>query len=236
MKTQEEAGPICGSGDQPPKTYVAEENSPSKGDTATERESGKTNASENQFDGDLVRWTKVLAVFTGALVFAAGLQFWAMQSQLNVMRGQLEAMNRDQKPYISIDDPGTPTFHEIDQIGSGQALWTWTFNNSGKGMARNLTVRHSIKLGNASFEPSYLTRPVFVGDFHPGVSRLILTASAPVITKSAYDTLAASFLGIRVRIEFDYTDDIGSEFSTVVCMGRSDSGRVAFRSPKDCIE
>jgi hypothetical protein len=61
-----------------------------------------TQKAVNNFDRDLVRWTRFVGVFTGLLFIAAVLQFCAMRGQLTVMQGQLDAMDADQRPWVSV--------------------------------------------------------------------------------------------------------------------------------------
>ena len=64
---------------------------------------------KDDFDRDLVRWTRglflwtrVMAVFTGALVLTAALQFWVMQGQLGEMKTAREGGDKSTADQLAV--------------------------------------------------------------------------------------------------------------------------------------
>ena len=85
------------------------------------------------------KFSFIVAVATSALAFFA---VW----QLMVMRGQLDAMERDQQPYIWIGDI-LPHPQFVPLIGEKGAIeWAWNVTNFGKGEARDTTIDAFIRI------------------------------------------------------------------------------------------
>lgn len=94
---------------------------------------------KNNFDRDLVRSTSIVAVFTALLFGAAVLQFCAMRGQQNIMQGQLDAMERDQRPWV-----GAPI--EIKNVVStdNKVIFTAIFENTGHVPTRSFYIDGAI--------------------------------------------------------------------------------------------
>ena len=97
MENQEDADSESPNGDQPSAAHPSPKNSTPNRDVTASGRYDKAKQPNDQFDRDLVRWTKVLAAFTGALVLTAGLQFWIMQGQLNEMQNAA-------RPWVALID------------------------------------------------------------------------------------------------------------------------------------
>lgn len=91
------------------------------------------------------RFSFFVASATVALAFFS---IW----QLMVMRGQLDAMERDQHPYVSIGDKLPPPRFEIVFRDKGIIEWAWNITNFGKGEARETTVDAFLKIGDGPFK------------------------------------------------------------------------------------
>jgi len=79
-------------GQQPPSAPIALECNAPNHQTTTSGAGAQRNQPDNKLDRDLVRWTRVVGVFTGLLFIAAILQFCAMRGQLIAMQRQLAEM------------------------------------------------------------------------------------------------------------------------------------------------
>jgi hypothetical protein len=93
----------------------------SEGETPNEEDAqdyseSDTMTANNKVDRDMVRWTRAVAILTGCLFIAALLQFFVMRGQQNIMRGQLEVMADDQRPWVFVVKPliEEPGFHLED--------------------------------------------------------------------------------------------------------------------------
>jgi hypothetical protein len=118
LEHEQKGGPKADNAQQPPTAAIIPEGEAPGRQTTTAESESEPHQAKDKLDRDLVRWTRVLAFFTGALVLAAGLQFWAMRGQLSEMKtareggeksmvdqlaamnGQLAQMRIAQRPWI----------------------------------------------------------------------------------------------------------------------------------------
>ena len=166
MENEPEGSPKADDAQQPPAPpIIPEGKAPGRQATATESES-KADPAEKQLDRDLVNWTRMLAFFTGALVLAAALQFWALRGQLDEMRttressdkwmtaqlkvmgdqtkamqGQLDEMKAEQRPWVSVTIEDQPIV-TIAPKKSTVSL-TFTIKNVGHSVALGATADYS---------------------------------------------------------------------------------------------
>jgi len=164
LEDQEEGGPARGEGEQPPAMPVTPEDRAPGSQTATPKGRRKADPTKDQLDRDLVRWTRALAFFTGALVLGAGLQFWAMRGQLAVMQSQLDVMSADQRPWVSIEHLSISGPLAYDSVGwqlgkRWHIKLTYTLKNYGKTPAT-----HVIFWAHTTLIPSFPAR-------HKGIGR-----------------------------------------------------------------
>ena len=80
------------SGSDPPPPTVSPEHPAPNGKNGAAENPTEGDGAKNKLDRDLVKWTRAVAVLTGALVGVALLQFIAALLQWNAMQGQLQAM------------------------------------------------------------------------------------------------------------------------------------------------
>jgi hypothetical protein len=176
LKDEHGGAPKADDAEQPPTTaIIPKSQAPRSQPTATES-GAKSDPSNDKLDRDLVRWTRMLAFFTGALVLAACLQFWAMYRQLNemaatredadtsmteqieVMKRQLDQMgisNRINTRMLTINESpsvyfgNTAHFRNIQQP-DGEILEALvvTIGNSGASVARGLSYRLACHIGS----------------------------------------------------------------------------------------
>lgn len=175
MPNQDDGRKETAAGDEPPQTIVVPERGVPDGANTKREGEQKAEPTKDSFDRDLVRWTKVLAFFTGALVLGAGLQFWAMRGQLNEMRatreggdksfadqlavmqaqakamqGQLSQMAISQRPWLKFTGIEDISIRRDTERGSDAAHFTITpaYKNIGQTPARgSLFAAHVIVLG-----------------------------------------------------------------------------------------
>lgn len=120
LEDKHERGDDANNGEPPPTAPLIPESSAPNPQKTYAKSSAQANKTSDHLDRELVRWTRWLAFFTAALVFAAILQFWEMETtrrssdqsttnQLTVMRaqakamqGQLDQMAAAQRPWIEI--------------------------------------------------------------------------------------------------------------------------------------
>lgn len=76
----------------PPPPPVAPEDGAPHGPRPPDPPHGGRGNGEHNFDADLVRWTRVVAILTGGLILAGLLQFGAAIFQWSAMNGQLKEM------------------------------------------------------------------------------------------------------------------------------------------------
>jgi hypothetical protein len=156
--------------------------------------------------------------------------------QLTVMQGQLDAMERDQMPYIWItDNLKLPEFRPNTGTTKGQVVWSWEFTNFGNGRAVEITIEHFIRLGpDGVFKRAFMTTgPVYGGDIPKGKLNFLTTVSEP-IEKADFDQLQAVDFGISVLIEMNYSGIAGKNVESSVCLAKLATGAVAMPDHKDC--
>ena len=124
MEDQHKSDPNPGDGQEPPTTTIAPENGAPRGDTTADEGANKAGLSKDQIDRDLVRWTRALAFFTGALVLAAGLQFWAMRDQLTEMQNARTDSNASTNTQLAQMQSQTTAMQ--GQLGQMQAAFAQT--------------------------------------------------------------------------------------------------------------
>jgi hypothetical protein len=91
----------CGDDDPPGFSIVRENENPAPESRQTESQE-QPKDSINEIDRLMVKWTRAVALLTGALFIAALLQFCAMKGQQTVMQGQLDSMEVDQRPWLGV--------------------------------------------------------------------------------------------------------------------------------------
>jgi hypothetical protein len=160
----------------------------------------------------------------------------AALKQAGIMQGQLDMMERDQQPYVSItDNIDPPTFSAIAGM-NGQIRWSFRFTNSGKGTARDLTIGNFMSLGTGPFKRSFGAegRPIQLDELAAGRTSYFTTASLPVFSQGQFDSLKMVDGGISVFIEFKYFDYLGKSHETAVCPALLASGAIARADPANC--
>src|ERR1700693_5779876 len=72
----------------------------------------------------------------------------AANKQVGVMQGQLDAMEREQQPFVWITDNLQAPQCRVGASGTlGQIAWRYEFTNFGRSYARNLMVDQFIRVG-----------------------------------------------------------------------------------------
>jgi hypothetical protein len=154
------------------------------------------------------------------------------------MQGQLDAMKRDQAPYIYIvlENPGLPELKAKDRENSAtRIVWMSVFTNSGKGLAVNVIVNHFMRVGSAPFKlTGGAIGPLFAGDMPVGASNHLFTVSDD-IDRAEYERLLGVQGGISLLLEFQYKDTAGGSYESVACLGHDAiAQRTALLNPDDC--
>jgi hypothetical protein len=169
-----------------------------------------------------------VALFTAALAFFS---VW----QLTVMRGQLDAMEKDQQPYIWIGDK-LPRPEFLPSIGSkGIIIWTWNVTNFGKGPAKNVTIDAYLKIGDGPFKRSpERTAPGWVGEIPAGRTDNGAVRTEPVYEQEEFKRLSATDFSLSLLLEFQYFGLNNERITGAVCMSKFAGGGVGIADPDAC--
>jgi hypothetical protein len=183
-----------------------------------------------------VKWTKAVAYLTGGLVFVGIITAFIFGWQLHVMRGQLDAMERDEQPNVWItDNLGLPQFRPQGAGTKGQIVWSWNYTNFGKGRPVDLALEHFMRLGpDASFKHSFGATSAAYGGEIPTNKTNFGTTISEVVEKSQFDQWMTIDFGISVLINFTYSDAVGKSLKSSVCMAKLLTGAVAMLDPREC--
>ncbi len=98
----EENGTGDSSGQRQPAPPVVVNGKTQTTGTAEDRGDQNADPSKNGSDQDLVRWTRIVGLFTGLLFVAAVLQFLAMRGRQGVMQGQFDEMRDEQRSWLRV--------------------------------------------------------------------------------------------------------------------------------------
>jgi hypothetical protein len=174
------------------------------------------------------RFGFVVAFFTAALALFS---VW----QLTVMRGQLNAMERDQQPYVWIGDK-LPRPEFLPSVGTkGEIIWTWNFTNFGKGPAKEVTIDAFLRIGKAPFKRSpNRTAPNWVGEIPAGRTGNGAVATEPIYEQAEFNRLSATDFALSLLLEFQYFGLNNEKIKGAVCMSKFAGGGVGIADPEDC--
>jgi hypothetical protein len=176
-----------------------------------------------------------VAYLTGGLVFVGIITAIIFGWQLHVMQGQLDAMERDQTPFMGLTDNLDPPHFRNGGDGTGQIIWSWKYTNFGRGVAYKVTFDEFIKVGDGPYRrPFGWKKTAFGGDMPPGKVNFSSAISDPGIQQSEYDRLMGIDNSIGVLIEFEYLDGGGQSHREFLCISHLALGATAFLNPADC--
>lgn len=159
----------------------------------------------------------------------------AATDQVGILKGQLDAMERDQTPYVSRDDKTWGPIFKLIGPGTGKIFWEWHFMNFGRGMATNVKGEHFLRIGkNGTFKrPPGNTGSIFAGDLPFGVDKVGVTISDP-ITEDDFKKLTLDN-SIGLLLEFQYSSITQKPFTTKVYMaGLPGINNTMIRDPAEC--
>jgi hypothetical protein len=184
------------------------------------------------------RATWAIVILTAVTIGVSLSQYRIFDRQLTVMQGQLDALERDERPYVWITDKLLqPQFHPAGgtDLPIGQIVWTWEFTNFGNGRAIGLSSKDYIRMGpNSVFKRSFGTKgEAYGGDIPKGKTNFNTTISEP-IQKADFDRLLAIDGGISILIEMKFSDLIGKTQETAVCLVNLASGAIQLANPAEC--
>ena len=100
MPGQEDGEEKVDSAPQPPKGPISPIDEPPNTTNTKTTSHENTKETESKLDKDMVFWTRAVGIFTALLVISSVLQYCAMRGQQNVMQGQLDEMQADDRPWI----------------------------------------------------------------------------------------------------------------------------------------
>ncbi len=184
----------------------------------------------------VARFTLYLAIFTFVLICISVAQWGVLRGQQIVMQGQLDAMERDQRPFmwLSSENIPKPAFFQVPPL-KGQIIWDYRLINFGKSYAHNVTFNNFIKVGNSKYRRSYgVNGPNFGGDVPPNNPLVSTVISAPIISNDDYKALLGESGSISILVELQYSDEIGKIYTGAVCMSRLNLGAIALIDPATC--
>jgi hypothetical protein len=164
--------------------------------------------SENRTPTKRRRWIKDPGMFwvTLAGVIAVLLYTCVSKQQLDVMQGQLDSMERDELPYLSVTEKTEDPIYKQD----GRVHWNWHFTNFGKGRAVNVSGDQFLGLGNNGLRR--VRGQFFIATVTQGRDDFGTAVSDP-ITQEDFNKYLSMQGGFILLVEFKYTDlaDINPE-------------------------
>jgi hypothetical protein len=175
------------------------------------------------------RFSFLVAAFTGALAFFS---IW----QLTVMRGQLDAMERDEQPNLSIGDQFIPP-EFIPATGDKGAIgWAWNLTNFGKGEASEATVDAFIRIGvDGRFKRSPdQSREGWMGDIPAGRTNNGLVRTDPIYTAADFSNLKQINFAFGLLLEIQYFGLNNQKFTRSICFSRFNGGGIGIDDPRRC--
>lgn len=175
------------------------------------------------------KFSFLVATFTGALALFS---VW----QLTVMRGQLDAMERDQQPYMSIGDKYIPP-EFMPFVGDKGAIgWAWNVTNFGKGEAKDVTVDAFIRIGEGGpFKRTVgQTRAGWMANVPAGRTNNGLVKTEPIYTKTDFSNLQETNFAFGLLLEIQYFGLNNEKFRRSICMSRFSGGGMGIDDPERC--
>jgi len=152
------------------------------------------------------------------------------------MRGQLDAMERDEQPNLSIGDKiNAPDFTAV--VGDkGQIGWAWNVTNFGKGEAKDVTVDAFIRIGESGlFKRSPRQAGVgWMGDIPAGRTNNGLVKTEPVYSKSDFSRLNDTNFAFGLFLEIQYFGLNNKRFTRSICLSRFNGGGIGIDDPERC--
>jgi hypothetical protein len=144
-------------------------------------------------------------------------------------------MLADQRPYISPNDLGSPRFFMTPNNG-GQVVWSYQFHNYGRGLAKDVSFRQFIKVGDEHYQPSYGSTGPSKASPIPGSKIVFATVvSRPGFSQEEFNRFLGVDGGIGILIQFHYFGTVSkTEFEDTFCLQRLASGAIAYRQPEEC--
>jgi hypothetical protein len=170
-----------------------------------------------------------VAAFTGALALFS---IW----QLTVMRGQLDAMERDQQPNLSIADKYIPP-QFIPAIGDKGAIgWAWEITNFGKGEAKDVTVDAFIRIeeGGPFKRSPGQAGAGWMGDLPAGRTNNGLVQTEPIYTGTDFSRLTVTNFAFGLLLEIQYFGLDNQKFRRSICLARWSGGGLGIDDPRRC--
>lgn len=158
----------------------------------------------------------------------------AALQQVQAMQSQLEATERDQSPYINVDDRTHPPAF-LSENGFVPIIWEWHFMNFGKGRAVAVNAEPFMRLGaNGLFKrPPGAESPAYVGDMPIGKDNFGKFTSAP-IPQTDFNRWLNEPFGISLLVEFHYDSVTGKHFDHAACVVRLPDGGLGVLNFNDC--
>lgn len=155
--------------------------------------------------------------------------------QLLVMRGQLDAMERDQQPYVSIGDKLPAPRFEIVFRDKGVIEWAWNVTNFGKGEARETTIDAFLKIGDGPFKRTPdNTGPGWVGEIPSGRSDNGLVRTEPIYSEADFSRLNNNDFAIGLLLEIQYVGLNNKRITKSVCISKFARGGMGIADPENC--
>jgi hypothetical protein len=156
--------------------------------------------------------------------------------QLIVMRGQLNAMERDQQPYVSIGDKLPKPQFTVRFKDKGTIDWAWNVTNFGKGEARDTTVDAFMRIGNgASYKRSPdRTAPGWMGELPAGRTDNGQVSTDPIYSEDDFKKLSGTDYAFSLLLEIEYVGLNDKRFRKEICITRFALGGMGIDDPENC--
>jgi hypothetical protein len=162
-------------------------------------------------------------------------EFTEMKTQSNFMKGQLIALENDQRPSISVE-PKPPEFKVRPPQALGQILWNIFFDNGGKSTAIDFTYVAYLKIGDKPFHPAAgFEEPAALGKINvpPGKKSYVIE-STPSISLDAFNQAMRQDRALGILVTLSYADYFGNKYAEPICFARLSNGAIQNIVPEDC--
>jgi hypothetical protein len=154
----------------------------------------------------------------------------AANNQVIAMQGQLDAMNREQRPYLWLtNDVFQPV---IDK--EGRLNWDAKFINSGKTPANNVRlVQRKVAVFDDWRRDANFSEPVSGTIIPPGISNRITIEYPDALTPDQIRTVLGHNIQIVAAIVIQYSGVPGTTYESDACISHLDTGATSFMSYAD---
>lgn len=185
---------------------------------------------------NLPHW--LAAIFTFALAVFAWRAWQESQQTTQALRGQLEALRAEERPFLWIAQINNPLFFKV----SNQITDTFFYANYGKGIAYNIYMLDYIKVGatgtfqisNGLNESAKIPNTTGLQS-PPGKVNFNTVISRPGFSQEYFNTLITTDEAVGIKVVFYYSDAVNDQrYVTAVCEARLATHAWTYLDPEKC--